>query len=83
MRLFLVLCWMTIPLLAWAYHVGPGQQNLALDDASHQVKQAKRFESEQDFGAAVNAYGEALSLLHEANQSNQATSQHFEIRLAM
>ncbi|MEM6364471.1 MAG: hypothetical protein AAF745_08595 [Planctomycetota bacterium] len=83
MRLFLVLCWMTIPLLAWAYHVGPGQQNLALDDASYRVQQAKRFESEQDFGSAVNAYGEALSLLQEANQSDQATHQHFEVRLAM
>ena len=78
MRLFLILCWLTLPLLAWAYHVGPGQQQLAIDDANVLVRQATWKESNDDFGNATQLYADALSELPDAN-----TGEQHAIQLAM
>ncbi|MEM6777235.1 MAG: hypothetical protein AAF670_06235 [Planctomycetota bacterium] len=83
MRLFLMLCWLTIPLLAWAYHIGPGQQQMEVDDAHRQVILAQELESQEDDASAVKAYSDALSQLDMSDQSEQIRVRKFETRLAM
>ena len=63
MRLFLILCWMTLPLLAWAYHVGPGQEHLASDQANRLVREATFKFEQQKFQDARTLYSEALAQL--------------------
>ncbi|WP_182864948.1 hypothetical protein [Stieleria mannarensis] len=65
MRIFLILCWLTLPLLAWAYHVGPGQQQLAIDRAASQVRQASTAAESGDHATATLHYAEALAYLPE------------------
>jgi predicted negative regulator of RcsB-dependent stress response len=78
MRTFLILCWLTIPFLAWAYHVGPGQQKLQLDEASQLLRQAKAATASDDFASANAFYAQALSKLPDEQKSDG-----YAIRLAM
>ena len=78
MRLFLILCWMTLPLLAWAYHVGPGQSQLAIDEAGAMVRQAEEKTAEGDPAAATALYAEALQRLPSTPSNDR-----YAVQLAM
>lgn len=78
MRSFLVLCWLTIPFLAWAYHVGPGQQKMKLDEAGALLRQASFAADSADFENAKALYAQALAKLPEDHKANS-----YAIRLAM
>ena len=65
MRLFLILCWLMLPLLAWAYHVGPGQEYLASDDASSFLRSAQAAAAADKHAEATSLYGKAISELPE------------------
>ncbi len=78
MRLFLILCWLALPLLAWAYHVGPGQDQLAIDDANAMIRRAALSETKGDYTAATDRYADALAKLPEGNADDR-----FAIQLAM
>lgn len=78
MRAFLILCWLTVPFLAWAYHVGPGQERLKLDEASQLLTQAKAATTSKDFVSANALYSLAFSKLPEEQKSES-----YSIRLAL
>lgn len=78
MRTFLVLCWLTLPFLAWAYHVGPGQQKMRLDDAGSLLRQASYAVDAADFENAKGLYSQALSKLPEDRKADS-----YAIRLAL
>ena len=78
MRLFMILCWLTVPLLAWAYHVGPGQERLATDRAGSLVRQATAAANAEDFDQATSRYAEALGSLPEDRRSDS-----YRVRLAL
>ncbi|MFO1062286.1 MAG: hypothetical protein U0892_00245 [Pirellulales bacterium] len=63
MRSFFIICWLAIPLLAWAYHVGPGQEQLKLDDAGRLLHQASLAGKAEDFDRAKTLYSESLAKL--------------------
>ena len=79
MKNLLLILWATIPLGAAAYHLGPGQVRLDLDDAAHFVDEARAHVLKaQDLGSedpaarsewalAEVAFGHALELLPEDN----------------
>jgi hypothetical protein len=63
MRTFVLLGWLIIPVVAGAYHYGPGQEKLRLDDVSRVLADADRLAAEQDWQAAAARYEQAVALL--------------------
>ena len=63
MRAVILVVWLMIPVLLGAYHYGPGQERLRLDDAAGFVAQAERHAAAQEWAEAEAAYEEALKLL--------------------
>jgi hypothetical protein len=61
-KLFITL-WLLLPILALAFHYGPGQRRLAQDQVAARIAAAQAAEKEGDWKAAVAAYTDALSLL--------------------
>ncbi|MBV11352.1 hypothetical protein [Rubinisphaera sp.] len=77
MRLFAILCWLSIPVFAWAYHVGPGQQQMQLDQADASLQQAQMSSENGDFDQAKHAFAKSLSEIPEDRKTEQR-----KIRLA-
>ncbi len=67
MRTFLLLSWMALPVAGVAYHYGPGQDRLVLDDVARIVATAESAVADEDWQAAVASYGEALAKLPEGH----------------
>lgn len=67
MRTFLMLSWMALPVAGVAYHYGPGQDRLVLDEVARIVASADSAVADEDWRGAVDAYGEALAKLPEGN----------------
>jgi hypothetical protein len=63
MRTFVLLGWLIVPVIAGAYHYGPGQEKLRLDDVSRVLADADRLAAEQDWQAASARYEQAVALL--------------------
>lgn len=67
MRIMLLLCWGLVPLFLGAYHYGPGQAQLKLDDVDRRVKVAQTAEEHGNWSRAVALYNEALPLVPAEN----------------
>ena len=65
MRTLALVGWLMIPVLAGAYHYGPGQARLALDDTARQLDAADRLAACGRSDEAAECYAEALNLLPE------------------
>ncbi|MCI0642726.1 MAG: hypothetical protein L0Y72_15905 [Gemmataceae bacterium] len=63
MRGLLVVVWLLIPVGVGAYHFGPGQERLKLDDAARWLGKAENFAAQEDWVEAESAYEQALKLL--------------------
>lgn len=63
MRRIAILIWLLLPIAALAYHLGPGQQKLVLDEASAAIQQAEKHVAAQQWDKAVSTYDLALSLI--------------------
>jgi hypothetical protein len=63
MRKLLILVWLLVPVVAAAYHYGPGQKRLVLDDAASLFAEAERQAAAQEWAGAVETYGQVLELL--------------------
>jgi hypothetical protein len=79
MRKIAILAWLFVPVLVGAYHFGPGQQHLQLDDAAKYLAQANHAAQAEDWSAAVNSYEATLALLPA---ENLADSQRVRLQLA-
>lgn len=71
MRNLLITAWLFVPLVAAAYHYGPGQERLVLDRADEWIEKGEAAAKAEDWSAAVSAYQEALTLLPDENQAEQ------------
>ncbi len=61
-----VLClWLLFPAAVLAYHYGPGQQQLVIDDAGFYLRQAQQRVAKEEWSRAVEQYTLALELLPE------------------
>lgn len=78
MRAILLGIWLLLPLLVGAYHFGPGQERMKLDEAARQVALAEQAVGEQQWTAAIKHYGDAITTLPE-DQAGQA----YPLRLEM
>ncbi|MEE3369065.1 MAG: hypothetical protein VX346_06965 [Planctomycetota bacterium] len=73
MRITVLLIWLMLPLLAAAYHYGPGQKQMQLDQVATCLTSAQTHSELGDWASAVTAYDTALQLLPPslAQQSGQ------------
>lgn len=69
MRIMMFLAWLAVPALVCAYHYGPGQDRMKLDDANALLIEAHSLAQSGDHATAVQAYNEALALLPAQNTS--------------
>jgi hypothetical protein len=63
MRTFVLLGWLMVPVVAGAYHYGPGQEKLRLDDVARVLADADRLAAREDWQGASARYEQALALL--------------------
>lgn len=63
MRTFALLAWLMVPVLVGAYHYGPGQEKLRLDDVSRLLADADKLAGLQQWSKASAEYEQALTLL--------------------
>lgn len=68
MRKLAFLVWLLMPVVAGAYHYGPGQQRLLLDDAAALVDKAEEAIRNEDHELAAESYDQALQLLPAEEQ---------------
>ncbi len=63
MRTMLILSWVLIPFFLGAYHYGPGQELIKLDNVDKRIKAAKQASEKDDWETAVLLYNEALPMI--------------------
>lgn len=71
MRKLLVVVWLLLPILAGAYHFGPGQQQVHLDEVDKLVAEAEHFIDEMAWQAAQEKFEAALELLPDERVATQ------------
>ncbi len=81
LRILIATLWLLIPLGIAAYHYGPGQKKMALDDTENYLTEARRAVEEEQWGSAIVAYQKALSKLPK-DQKNTARRIQLEISKA-
>jgi hypothetical protein len=77
LKRFLIAVWLLAAVGLMAYHYGPGQARLALDDAARKVAAAKECEAKEDWQGAFEAWGAAL-----AATPKEDVAVRLELRLA-
>ena len=78
MRNLLLVTWLALPIGAWAYHEGPGQDRMALDEAAKVVAEAHQAATDKDWADAVRGYEDALAKLPKDQES---TAQRLRLEL--
>jgi hypothetical protein len=82
MRNLLLVTWLALPIGAWAYHEGPGQDRLALEAADAVLVAAHAAADGADWKGAVKRYEEALKALpKDPDAFDQRTAQRIQIEL--
>ena len=82
MRIMLLLCWGLVPCFLGAYHYGPGQAQLKLDDVDQRIKAAQAAGKQGDWDQAVQLYNDALPLV-PADRVKEAQKLRLERNKAM
>lgn len=67
MRTVVLLVWLMIPVLVGAYHYGPGQEKLRLDDVARLLADADRLAASEQWSEASSRYEKALAMLPAGN----------------
>lgn len=70
MRVFLILCWLMVPVLAWAYHLGPGQEQLRLDRTQALLNEARQAMADESYDLARMSFSDALAALPSENKQD-------------
>lgn len=68
MRILMIVAWLTLPVIAVAWHYGPGQEYLQLDQTNDLLKQADAAVKADDQARAVELYDDALKSLPSGNE---------------
>ena len=63
LRILVLTVWLLVPVVGYALHMGPGQDQVKLDRVADRVRAAEQAAGESDFAAAVEAYEAALQAL--------------------
>ncbi len=68
MRGFWLTIWLLVPVVGWAYHMGPGQHRWKMDRVDDLVRDAAQKAEAKKWQEATKQYEEALQLLPEDEQ---------------
>lgn len=68
MRGALLCVWLLIPAIVLAYHYGPGQQKLVVDEAGAHLRAARRYVEQKKLPQAISHFDAALTLLGDDQQ---------------
>jgi len=63
MKVLILAAWLLLLPLAFAFHYGPGQAQMALDATAAKLARAEASAAQQDYAAAVASFEDALKLL--------------------
>ena len=63
MRKIFIVFWLLLPVVVMAYHYGPGQARMTVDDAGAQLALGEAFAKEQQWEQAIEKYDRVLQLL--------------------
>ncbi len=63
MRVFVLLAWLIVPVVVGVYHLGPGQEQMILDEAGEQIRAAQQHVTAEQWKEAVAEFDGALELL--------------------
>ena len=63
MRIILVTLWLLIPLGFAAFHFGPGQDHVKLDDTESLLSEARTAVADENWSNVIESYQQALSKL--------------------
>lgn len=63
MRMLVIVGWLLVPVVVAAYHYGPGQERLRLDDVAGVLRAADAHVAAEEWAEAAERYDEALRLL--------------------
>ena len=66
-----ILLWALAPVALLAYHYGPGQNELAREDAKASIPAALDFEADEQWQQAIDAYNDALAALPETETTKR------------
>lgn len=69
MRKFALAIWLMLPVLVGAYHYGPGQEQLKLDEVTALLEQADQQANEKQWKDAVAKYESALAQLPKGHDA--------------
>jgi len=69
MRKLFIFIWLLVPLGAAAYHFGPGQQSIKIDQVATHIGLAEKHLMNNEFDEAVIEFDEAIRLLPKENIS--------------
>ena len=69
MRKFALAIWLMLPILVGAYHYGPGQEQLKLDETTALLQKADELAAEKQWTDAVAKYEHALALLPKGHDN--------------
>ena len=61
MRKFMIAAWLLLPVGAWAYHEGPGQEKMQLDAVDVELEKAREAADAEDWILAAKHYDAALN----------------------
>lgn len=82
MRNILLVGWLMLPIGAWAYHEGPGQDLLALEDADAVIQEAQEAVAAGEHELAVTLYTDALARLpKDVDERDERLVQRLQIEL--
>ncbi|MGC6488141.1 MAG: hypothetical protein ACON4Z_10875 [Planctomycetota bacterium] len=82
MRKILLVGWLVLPVGAWAYHEGPGQDRVALEAAEQVLSAAHQAASDGDWKLAIREYEAALeSLPKDPDAFDVRVAQRLQIEL--
>lgn len=69
MRNILIILWLLVPVAVAAYHFGPGQEKVTLDEAGLAMKRASRAVDESDPFEALEHFDEAIEKLPDTERN--------------
>lgn len=82
MRNILLVGWLLLPIGAWAYHEGPGQDQIALEKTDELILEAKAAADKGEWKVAVATYQDALASLPKNPEAYDVkVSQRLQIEL--
>ncbi|HEB54340.1 MAG TPA: hypothetical protein ENI87_13895 [bacterium] len=82
MRKIMLVGWLLLPVGAWAYHEGPGQDRVALEETDALILAAQKAAADGDWKLAVSEYESALQSLPANPEAFDAKiSQRLQVEL--